>query len=203
MPIEAILFDLGKVLVDFDMSVSVETMMRHCSLTRRELEHFLWETEWIRRYECGQVSTREFHRYLRDAAKLDMDFEDFLVTWSAVFAPTLGVSEQLLTALRREYPLVLVSNTNEAHTEYIQSHYRVFDYFDHKILSFQVGALKPDRRIFERAIEVTGKAPDALFYTDDWEENVLAARELGIHAYRFDSEPGLIGALRQAGVELG
>ena len=43
--------------------------------------------------------------------------------------------------------------------------------------------------------------PEALFFIDDREENVLAARALGIHAHQFKSEAGLILALREAGID--
>ena len=108
----------------------------------------------------------------------------------------------MLKDLKRKYPLILVSNTNEAHAEFIRSQYRIFDYFDHHILSYEVGSLKPDAKIFERAILASGCSPDALFFTDDRAENVEAAKELGMYAHQFVSESRLIEALRQAGVEV-
>src|SRR5262249_29464942 len=96
-----------------------------------------------------------------------------------------------------------VSNTNEAHIEFIRSRYRVLDYFDQHICSYEVGSLKPDRKIFERAIQVSGHRPDELFFADDREENILAARQLGIHAHQFRTESLLVEALQKAGVETG
>src|SRR5262249_17876403 len=133
---------------------------------------------------------------------LQMDLSGFCETWSSVFLPELIVSEDLLEALRRKYPLILVSNTNEAHLEFIRSHYRVLNYFDHHILSYEVGSLKPDRRIFEHAIAASNHPAEALFFTDDRKENVEAARELGMHAHQFTTESQLVDALQQAGVEI-
>ena len=104
--------------------------------------------------------------------------------------------------MKRNYPLLLVSNTNEAHVSFIKARYRVFDYFDHKIFSHEVGALKPDRKIYEAAIAASGKRPEELFFTDDRQENIEAAREFGIHAHQFVSESALIDALRRHGVEI-
>src|SRR5215831_19952575 len=132
-----------------------------------------------------------------------MGLPEFLQTWSSVFLPDLLVSEDLLASLKRNYPLIVVSNTNEAHIEFIRSKYRVLDYFDQHIYSYEVGSLKPDRRIFERAIEVSGRRPQQLFFADDREENVLAARELGILGHQFKTESLLVEALQEAGVEIG
>ena len=199
---KAILFDLGKVLVDFNFETGVQALHAACSISRNRLEEVLWDENWIRRYERGEISTSEFHAYLRETADLGMDLPDFCETWSSVFLPDLLVSEDLLLALKRKYPLILVSNTNELHIDFVRTNYRVLDYFDHHVLSYEVGSLKPDRKIFDYAIAVSGHEPEALFFTDDREENIVAARQLGMHAHQFKTELQLVDALQQAGVEI-
>jgi glucose-1-phosphatase len=199
--IQALLFDLGKVLINFDFEIGVQGLHACCPVSREQLENLLWDKRWIRRYERGEISTAEYHRYLCENAKLDMDLPNFCRTWSSVFSPDLLVSEELLARLKRNYPLILVSNTNEAHAEFLLANYRILDYFDHHIFSFKVGSLKPDKKIFERAIAASGVPAEALFFTDDREENIYAARQLGIQAHQFVSEPRLIEALREAGVQ--
>ena len=202
MKIEAILFDLGKVIIDFNFETGVQALHAACSISRNRLDEVLWDENWIRRYERGEISTREFHTYLCDTADLKMDLIGFCRTWSSVFLPDLIVSEELLAALKRNYPLICVSNTNEAHVDYVRSNYRVLDYFDHHVFSHEVGSLKPDRKIFEHAIRVSGRPAEALFFTDDREENILAAREFGMHAHQFKTETMLVDALQHAGIEI-
>lgn len=202
MKIQAILFDLGKVLVDFNFETGIQALHAACSISRDRLEEVLWDENWIRRYERGEISTREFHAYLCKTADLKLDLEGFCRTWSSVFLPGVIVSEALLVALKRKYPLILVSNTNEVHIDFVRSNYRFLDYFDHRIFSYEVGSLKPDRKIFERAIAASGHPAEALFFTDDREENVFVATELGMHAHQFKSELQLVAALYQAGVEV-
>ena len=200
MKIEALLFDLGKVVLNFDFESGIQALHACCSISRERLEDILWDEAWIRRYERGEISTMEFHSYLRDTATLEMDFPQFCATWSSVFMPEPILSEKLLANLKRRYPMILISNTNEVHIQFVRERYRVLDYFDHRVFSYEVGSLKPDRKIFQHAILAAGRPPEALFFTDDREENVVAARELGMHAHQFVSEPMLIEALRQAGV---
>jgi putative hydrolase of the HAD superfamily len=200
--IEAILFDLGKVIVDFDVRPAMQTMLDCCRSTRETFEKVLWDKAWMRRYERGEISTKDFHEYLCRAANLNMDLGHFCDTWSRIFAAEPMISYDLLAALKRHHTLVLVSNTNEAHAAYIRKNYRIFDYFDQHILSYEVGSLKPDPAIFERAIAAAGHPPGALFFTDDREENVLAARQFGMHAHQFVSERSLIQALRDAGIDI-
>jgi FMN phosphatase YigB (HAD superfamily) len=200
--IQAILFDLGKVLVDFNFDTGIQALHSACSISRTQLEDVLWDENCIRRYERGEISTSEFYSYLCETANLKMDLAGFCQTWSSVFLPDLIVSEDLLSALKRRYPLILVSNTNEVHIDFVRSNYRLLDYFDHHVLSYEVGSLKPDRKIFEHAIAVSGYPADELFFTDDREENILAASELGIHAHQFKTESQLVKALQQAGIEV-
>ena len=202
MKIEAVLFDLGKVLINFSFETVVKTLHESCSISRAQFEAILWDKVLVRRYERGEISTREFHDYLCERATLNMTLPQFRATWSSVFMPEPLVSDELLANLKRRYPLILVSNTNEAHVEFLREKYRVFDYFDHLIFSYEVRALKPDPKIFEHAIAVSNRPAEALFFTDDREENVTAAAALGMHAHQFVSEARLVEALQQAGVKV-
>ena len=130
MNIEAILFELGKVLIDFNFETGVQALHACCSISRDQLDDVLWDEKWIRRYERGEISTREFHNYLREKASLKMELPEFCQTWGSVFLPGLLVSEDLIAALGRKYRLILVSNTNEAHIEFVRQKYRILDYFD-------------------------------------------------------------------------
>jgi len=203
MKIEAILFDLGKVIIDFSLAPMLEEMCASCSRPAEEFKKTFLDWDLIRRYECGVITTRQFYEHLCVHGGLQMDFDYFRQLWTSIFASELLISEDLLRSLRRRYPLILVSNTNEGHAEYFSRRYPILDCFDQKVFSFEVGAMKPDRRIYERAIALSGKRPEALFFTDDREENVLGARELGICAHQFCGEAGLIAALQAAGVEIG
>ena len=203
MKIEAILFDLGKVIVDFDFQSMLRQLCHSCSKPAEEFEKVFVDPEWALRYERGLVTTREFHEHLCSSGGLEMELSEFCRIWSSIFAEELLISEKLLRELKQRYPLILVSNTNEAHAEHIRQNYSVLDYFDEKIFSFEVGCMKPDRRIYEYAIEASGKPAEALFFTDDRPENIEGARQLGIRAHQFRSESDLIAALQDAGVEIG
>jgi putative hydrolase of the HAD superfamily len=203
MMIEALLFDLGKVLVDFDFDLGMRRFIARTSLAPEEFKSIILEQTWVRRYEHGDISSADYHRYLREKGKLEMSIQEFHEAWSAVFLPGLIVPEQLLANLKERYPLILVSNTNESHADFIARNYRVLEYFDHTIFSHEVGSMKPDRRIYDAAIAAAGKPPEALFFTDDRPENIESAAKLGIRAHQFQSVAELVNALRNHGVNIG
>jgi HAD superfamily hydrolase (TIGR01509 family) len=203
MTIEALLFDLGKVLVDFDFDLGMNRFAARTSLSSEEFKSIILDQTWVRRYEHGEISTADFHRYLREHGKLEMSILEFHEAWASVFLPGLIVPEGLLANLKARYPLILVSNTNEAHVDFVARNYGVLDYFDHKIFSHEVGSMKPDRKIYDAAIAAAGKPPEALFFTDDREENIESAAKLGICTHQFHSVLNLVKALRSNGVEIG
>jgi HAD superfamily hydrolase (TIGR01509 family) len=203
VPIEALLFDLGKVLVDFDYERGMRQFAARTSLPRAEFDRVILEPTWVRQYESGEISTDTYHRYLRENGKLEMSIDEFHEAWSAVFLPGLIVPESLLRNLKARYPLILVSNTNESHAGFIARNYPVFDYFDRKIFSHEVGSMKPDMKIYEAAVAAAGKPPESLFFTDDREENVEAAAKLGIRVHQFQSVLKLVKALQSNGVRTG
>lgn len=201
MAIEVLAFDLGRVIVNFDMDRVVTGLLEHTAVERRELERVLWETGWIRRYETGRISTPEFHQYLCREAGVEVSLEGFQSIWCSVFDSELLTSPELLARLHARYPTVLVSNTNEAHAQFIERTYGFFPSFHHKVFSHEVGSLKPAPEMFLRAIDVSGAPPEAVFYTDDRAENVEAARLHGMRAFLFRSEDDLRANLLGVGVQ--
>jgi glucose-1-phosphatase len=203
MAIETIMFDLGKVLIDFSLEPALAAMRGRCSKPGADFDRIFHDSRLAFLYESGEITTAEFYERLREAGGLEMDFADFHRAWCGMFNPNPLVSETLLQTLRRKYPLILISNTNEAHVEYLAGRYPLLDYFEHKVFSFEVRLMKPDRRIFEHAIHLSGKSPGQLFFVDDREENVKAARDLGIHAHQFTCEDILVRVLSGLDVEVG
>ncbi len=72
--------------------------------------------------------------------------------------------------------------------------------FDVQIFSYQVGALKPDPRMYRAALQALGAAPRETLFIDDAPANVVAAKAMGIDAVLFRGVPGLLDAMRKRGL---
>ncbi len=90
-----------------------------------------------------------------------------------------------MTLKKKGVRLVLLSNTSPAHYDFLTARLPILDLFDAKILSFEVGALKPHPHIYSAAIEAAQCSPQECFYTDDIPEYIIAARTHGIDAEIF------------------
>jgi HAD superfamily hydrolase (TIGR01509 family) len=98
---------------------------------------------------------------------------------------------------------VLLSNTNRIHFEGILANYPLLRHFDRYVLSYEVGAMKPDTLIYEKAIKAAGCRPEECFFTDDIEEYVEGAKRMGIDAVQFQSAAQIREELSLRGVLLG
>jgi len=122
---------------------------------------------------------------------LTMDFETFREAWNSCFRENAEVSS-LVNHLGERYRLFLLSNTNEMHFECLQATFPVIKNVKTAILSYKVRSRKPERAIYEHALNLGNVPAESVWYVDDRIEFVNAAAQLGIHAFQFQTTPKLI-----------
>lgn len=198
---KAVIFDLGKVIVPFDIRRGYSALQPHCGFPAEELPRRIAATGIVHRFETGQISPGDFVRQFSEALGLKIEYDRFCELWSSIFLPDPLVPEELLEGLRRRYRLLLLSNTNAIHFAMIRENYPILRHFEDFVLSFEVGAMKPDPRIYEVAIERAGCRPQECFFTDDMEPFVEGARRAGIDAVQFRSAQQIEGELEARGIE--
>jgi glucose-1-phosphatase len=157
----------------------------------------------VRRFESGQVSPEDFVAQFSAALGIEVEYGRFCELWSSIFLPELLVPEALVEGLGRRYRLLLLSNTNAIHFAMVRERYPILRHFHDSVLSYEVGAMKPDARMYRAAIERAGCRAGECFYTDDMAEYVEAGRELGLDAVQFESSGQLEGELEKRGIEWG
>ena len=197
---KAILFDLGRVLINFDFQRGYRALEGLCPYAAEEIPRRLAGTGLVERFETGLVEPRDFVDQMRRILDLKVDFDQFRATWSSIFTDIL-IPESMLEGLGRRYRLVLVSNTNALHFEMIRQTYgHLLRHFDDLVLSFEVHAMKPRPEIFQAAVERAGCRPEECFYTDDIASYIEAATRMGIDAVAFESRMQLEGEMRGRGI---
>lgn len=199
--IKTIIFDLGNVLIPFDFKLGYAMMEPLCGYPRAEIPRRLRSTDLVTRFETGQLTSEEFVSELSRILDLRTTYDEFCSMWSSIFLPPTLVPESMLAALRRRYRLLLLSNTNAIHFPMVERNYPLIRHFNHRVLSYQVGAVKPSPRIYEEALAHAECRPEECFFTDDSALYVEAARRAGIDAVQFESVPQLEQELHARGVE--
>ena len=198
--IKTVIFDLGGVIVPFDIKRGYARLAPLCGLAVDEIPKRLRSTDLVTRFERGRISSAEFVEELSRILKLSVSYEEFRGIWNCIFLPGTLVPESMLTGLRERYRLLLLSNTNELHYSMVEAHYPLVRHFHHRILSYEVGAIKPSPKIYEEAIARAGCRPEECFFTDDILPYVEGARRAGIDAVQFQSVAQLETELDARGI---
>jgi glucose-1-phosphatase len=198
--IQTILFDLGNVIVPFEIERTYRALQADCGLPLEEIAERIRASGLYNLYESGQLSTEDFYLRFRDLLGMHSTLEEFGDIWSALFLPHTTVSEELIVELKERYRLVLLSNTNELHFNWIRPRYPLLRHFDAFTLSWEVQAMKPDERIFAAAVANGQCRPEECFFTDDVPRYIEGARAYGIDAEVFTGEADLRGHLERRGL---
>jgi putative hydrolase of the HAD superfamily len=197
---KAIIFDLGKVLVQFDFRHGYRLLEGLCPYPAAEIPRRIAPTDLVRQFETGLIEPRKFVAELSKVLDLHVEYEQFCEIWSSIFTEPL-IPEGMLEGLAARYRLLLLSNTNAIHFGMIRSHYPMLRHFHDLVLSYEVKAMKPQPEIYHAAIQRAGCRPEECFYTDDIAEYAEAGRKLGIDAVQFHSVEELQRELAARGIE--
>lgn len=176
---KAVVFDLGKVLVDFDYTIAARALAARARVPASEFTRLLGQTPLLVTYELGQVATGAFYQQVCDATGFRGDLEEFSRLFADIFTaidPMVDLHAQLRA---RGVPTYIFSNTNELAVAHIRKTFPFFSDFDAYIYSFEEGALKPDDQIYAAVERRTGRAGPEILYIDDRPENIQTARRRG------------------------
>lgn len=181
--IRSFIFDIGNVLIPFDYNKAVRRIAAKSGIPFQDLPAEAKQLTQV--YEAGQIDRPEF---LKRAFAL-LDFQgtkaDFVAAWEDIFVENFAMTK-LVNLLRERYPLYLLSNTNDIHSEYFETQYPVFQSFTGAVYSYRVGCIKPGREIFEIAIRQFNVDPSEVVYIDDLAANIATACEFGLQAFHYD-----------------
>ena len=198
--IKTVMLDLGNVIVPVDFRRCHDELGKVCRFPPDQIQARLSGAGLVERFETGATSSEEFFREVCRVLDMKVTWPRFWEIWSSIFAPETLIPEPLIEGLSRNRRLLLLSNTNANHFEWIKENYPLLRHFDAYILSYEVGAMKPSPRIYEEAIASAGCRPEECFFTDDVASYVEAARRAGIDAIQFRSLPQLEQELAARGL---
>jgi HAD superfamily hydrolase (TIGR01509 family) len=179
---KVIVFDLGKVLVDFDYSIAARKVAARSTKSLLNLISLLSSSSLIIQYECGLVTRREFFEQVRDAIGFRGDLAEFSGYFADIFTelpPMIALHAELR---RRGVPTYIFSNTNDLAIEHVERNFPFFKNFDGYIYSCEVGAMKPDAKIYAAMEKLCGRSGADIIYLDDRVENVEAGLVRGWRA---------------------
>ena len=185
--INAFIFDLGKVIVDWDPRY----LLREITSNEKRLK-FLVEVvldlEWFREVDGGYPLSKAIEERSRMYPDYAMEMQTYVDRWPETIR---GVSKGTLSIVRElrgaGFPLYVLSNWASETWARVKDSFDFLEYFDDVIISGHVGMAKPDAAIFELARDRFGVFPKSTLFIDDGPKNVEMARLIGFQAVVFVS----------------
>jgi|AP95_1055475.scaffolds.fasta_scaffold17763_3 HAD superfamily hydrolase (TIGR01509 family) len=200
--ISHVIFDLGQVLTLVDESAAVRVVAARTGRSEQDVNSALFSPERKRPLESGFQTWREYSKMIRSELGLEMDDDEFRKVFTSVLTPYEPMFD-IVRALAPRFKLGCCSNTSGAHWDEIRATVPVTDLFGPKVLSFEVGSMKPDKRIYRDLINACAVEPGQIVFIDDNQKNVESATATGIRALRFTTIEQLESDLHSLGIDLG
>ena len=198
---EALLFDLGRVVLDIDFSRTLRHWARHAGCEPAQLSARFLRDDLYRRHEKGEISDEAFFAGLRSSLGIELSDTQFIEGWNAIFVGEMPGINQLLARAARRLPLYAFSNTNAPHVAYFSGKYaEVLCHFRKIFLSSTIGLRKPDAEAYDHVVQAIGVPAERIVFFDDLAENVRGASERGLKAVLVNSSDDVARTLQALGI---
>ena len=195
--IRCVLSDLGRVIIHFDNNIFFEKIASYSSLSKREIAELAFTHSSPRKaFDRGDITAEEFYNQATTILEAKIDYDKFFSIYNDVFSLNPQILE-ILKKLKGKYRLVLLSNTDVMRFGFVKKKFPEIMIFDAYVLSYEVGAMKPHPRIYEEALKKAGVEARECVFIDDIEENIEAARKLGIKGILMTPQTDLEAALQE------
>lgn len=193
--VEAIIFDLGGVILDIDISKTNEAFRR---LGFKRIDEYFGlghAGNFFRDYEDGTIGDEEFVEKVRQTVGDHISREEVIGAWNALLGEFPSERIQYLEGLKEHYRLFLFSNTNGIHLEAFSKIFEssftgrnLDELFEKTYYSHIEGFRKPDPKGFHHIVKENSLSPGRTVFVDDALVNVEAARKAGLRGLHL--EPG-------------
>jgi putative hydrolase of the HAD superfamily len=186
--LDTIIFDLGEVIVDLDPQAVVDEFSRLTKADGKQIRDFIVQSNYLYEYETGQLSDNQFVDAVNGLFQTSVSVEDFQKAWNMMIKGISSERLQFLDKLMKTHQVLLLSNTNRMHEVHFDQLVHQMtgklmkDHSHHAYYSHQIGHRKPDQSIYHYVLDDQQLDPKKSLFLDDREENILAAKAVGLKA---------------------
>jgi glucose-1-phosphatase len=202
--IRAIIFDIGRVVIQLDIQKAQLGLAKGLTLTPAEVWSAIQKDPRWPDWQEGRIAARDWHLHLCKRLNIALDFDQFTQVWNSTLVPQPILPDSLFAHLSKSYRLALLSNTDPIHVAYLEANYTFLRYFAKpaRIYSCSVGASKPNPLIFREALRACKVNADQAVYIDDIADYADVARSLGCAGIQFRNPEDLHRDLNALGISL-
>lgn len=199
--VDALLFDLGGVVIDIDFERVLRHWARHSRYSEAELRERCVLDDLYERYERNEVGDAEFFAHVRTVLALQADDAEIAAGWNAIFVGLNNDVMATVAATAQRVPSFVLTNTSACHqATWTRAYPVLFETFRGVFASTDLGMRKPERRAFDAVVARIGVDPGRILFFDDLPENVAGARRAGLQAVCVSAPGDVSAALAAVGL---
>jgi len=187
---QAVIFDLGGVLIDFDFNRAFDAAAQLSGLSKQEIRERLfgggdfvnYDRQALHDFEVGRITGEQFHAWVEQALGARFPYAQFCALWTSIFTRTVDENLALIPQLaQRGLKVGILSNTNCIHFDFLRARMAVLRDLEHVYASHLIQLRKPAAESFHYVLKKMEAPANASVFIDDFEPNVAAARQAGLH----------------------
>lgn len=194
---QALLFDLGGVLIDIDFGRALAAWAPHSALPEAELRQAFRFDLPYQRHERGEIGAAAYFDHLASVLRLRASCEEIARGWNSIFVGEIAETAALVRALRTQIACHAFTNTNATHQQtWTRRFPAVVQSFERIFASHELGLRKPSREAFDHIVAELRVPAQSIVFFDDLLENVQAALQAGLQAVHVRSPDDVRHALQ-------
>ena len=186
MSYKTIIFDLGKVIFDYSWDHMYDYFSKLANISLAEVKaRFAVNSDPIfLDFERGLITTQDYMKHVEQLLGIRMTIPQFADGLNSIYEDSYEGIEEILGELELKYLLVALSNTNPVHADEWRRRYAdQIIYFSYIFCSHEMRSRKPEPVIYEQVIRSVGTMPEQCVFFDDRQDNVDAAKSVGIPSF--------------------
>jgi len=199
--VDAIIFDLGGVLIEVDYNRTIKAFEKLGILNAKELYSQKTQTELFNKIECGEITPHFFLNELLKHCPVKTTQSEVKEAWNAIIGPYDKRIIVLLKELKKTHKLFVLSNTNSIHIEKANREWSkitekpISEFFNKVYLSHKIGDRKPNQSIFLNVCNEQGLKPQKMLFIDDSIQHIKSAKLIGLKTHHLKSMEDLYSFL--------
>jgi len=199
--IQALLFDLGGVVVEIDFGRAPHAWQSLSQLPLDEIRRAFSFDVPYERHERGEIAAAEYFAHLRAILKLQGSDAQIAEGWNAILIAEIRETLEMIRSVRNKVPCYALTNANALHQGTWAARFPAIERsFDRIFASHEIGFRKPEKRAFEHVAAAIGVPLESILFFDDLPENVKGARAAGLQAVLVRGPGDVRDALRREGM---
>ncbi len=177
--ISTVIFDLGGVVLNRGLWLFREYLVNNYGVSDEDTIKILIK-KYYKPYFSGEIIEEEFWKKSLKDLKIDADWRELREKLLNFFKPNEGMFELLRILRKNKYKTALLSDQTKEWWPILNKKFKIDSHFDICIVSAYVGINKPDKRIYEIALNESHSIAEKSVFIDDLEDNLVPAKELGL-----------------------